>query len=124
MKTKRQNQISSQIQRELAQILLLHSEEPIFKKITIVGVDVSPDLEIAKIFVSVFEESKVEEAMAKLHQYASKLRHALAIKLNLRKTPKLNFYYDESILRGQKLSSLIDAAIAADSKHSQEQNEA
>lgn len=124
MKTKRQLQIASQVQRELAQILLLHTDEPIFKKITLSLVEVSPDLEFAKVYYTVFDPTQIKAAQTALQQAASRLRHALAVNLNLRKTPKLNFYYDESIQRGQKLSALIDQAIAEDSKFIQADDEA
>jgi ribosome-binding factor A len=124
MKTKRQLQISSQIKRELAQILLRMAQQPIFKRITIVGVEVSPDLAVAKVFFSVFDELDIDAALHALKDSAGTLRYALAKSLNLRNTPRLNFIYDATIKYGQKLSLLIDEAIEADAKLHEEQNEA
>lgn len=123
MKSTRQKQISSLIQRELAQVLLRHNEQPVFKMITLVGVEVSPDLAIAKVFFSVLDETKVDAALKALHNATGLLRHALAQNLNLRITPRLTFIYDESIVRGRELSALIDKAIAQDAQLHAKQTE-
>lgn len=113
---KRKRRIGELIQHELASVLLRHPEQPLFAQITITAANVSADLAHAKIFFSVFDDSKVEEATKALQQAAGFLRTALARNLNLRLTPRLNFVYDDSIKRGQRISELIDAAIASDEK--------
>jgi ribosome-binding factor A len=110
----RKKRIDESIRHELANILLRHPEQPLFKQITITAVDVSADLAVAKVFFSVFTDEKVKEATKVLQKAAWVLRKSLARSLNLRLTPRLNFIYDESIQRGQKIAELIDAAIAAD----------
>jgi len=117
---KRKKRIGEMIQHELAAILLHHPEQPLFVQITITTVNVSADLAVAKVFFSVFDDSKVDEAKKVLQQAAGFLRTALAHSLNLRLTPRLSFIYDDSIKRGQKISALIDAAIAADEKKPKE----
>lgn len=115
---KRKKRIEELIQRELGRILLTYPRNSLFSKITITAVNVSPDLAVAKIFFSVFDEISVEEVKKVLQIEAKFLRKSLARDLNLRLTPKLHFIYDESIKRARKLSDLIDAAIASDeSKH-------
>jgi ribosome-binding factor A len=113
---KRKRRIGELIQQELASVLLRHPEQPLFAQITITATNVSADLAVAKVFFSVFDDSKVAEATKALQQAAGFLRNVLARNLNLRLTPRLNFVYDDSIKRGQRLSELIDAAIAADEK--------
>jgi ribosome-binding factor A len=122
MKTKRQKQISKLIHRELAKVLLLHSEQPLFKIVTILDVDVSPDLTTAKVFVSIFDASKVDAALKALQNAAGQLRHALARGLNLRITPRLSFINDDSIKRGQELSALIDEAVSKDAQADNEKS--
>ena len=111
---KRKRRIEELIQRELGRVLLIHPKHPLFTKITITAVDVSPDLSTAKVFFSVFDEAKAEEAKKTLQNEMGFLRKSLAHNVNLRLTPRLNFIYDESIIRAQKLSELINAAVAAD----------
>ena len=112
----RKKRIDEAIKHELANILLRHPDQPLFKQITVTAVDVSADLSIAKVFFSLFSDEKVKEATQVLKQAAWFLRKALARGLNLRVTPRLRFIYDESIRHGQKMSELIDAAITADEK--------
>jgi ribosome-binding factor A len=113
---KRKKRIGELIQRELANILLRHPEHPIFKQISVTNVNVSADLAVAKVFFSVFDDSKVKEAEETLKQAAFFLRKTLAHNLNLRLTPRLSFVYDDSIKRGQMISELIDKAIASSEK--------
>ena len=111
---KRKRRIEEQIQRELGRVLISYPHHPLFTKITITAVNVSPDLAVAKIFFSVFDEVNVEEAKKVLESEAKFLRKTLAHTINLRLTPRFNFIYDESIKRSKRLSDLIDAAIASD----------
>jgi ribosome-binding factor A len=60
---------------------------------------------------------EIEESVKALNKAAGYLRTLLAKQMSLRIIPKLTFRYDNSIARGQYLSSLIDHAIAADSEH-------
>lgn len=111
---KRKRRIEELIQGELGMILLSYPKESIFNKITITGVDVAPNLSVAKVFFSLFDEVNVEDAKKILQGENKFLRKSLARILNLRLTPKLNFIYDDSIKRGRALSELIDSAIAND----------
>lgn len=124
MHSKRQRQIGEQIQRELAVTFLRHPEKPFFTQVTVVGCEVSPDLAIAKVYISVFNDAQKEQAIQALTSSAGFLRKILAHNLNLRVTPRLIFIYDESIRYGQKLDSLIAEAVAEDEKkHKVDSNE-
>ena len=116
----RKKRIEEQIQRELGKILLSHPKHPLFIKITITAVDVSPDLANSKVFFTIFDSKDVKEAIDVLKNETGFLRKSLAHNLNLRLTPKLNFVYDESTIKAQKLSALIDNAIAEDEKRNNE----
>lgn len=111
----RMQRIATLIQHELAQNIL-QIPNPVLKTISITEVRVSPDLSHAKIFFSIFDEKNAPEALKILNTQAKQLRHILAQNLNLRKTPELHFVYDESIIKGQKLSALIDSAVESDAK--------
>jgi ribosome-binding factor A len=63
------------------------------------------------------DKLEIEESIKALNNAAGYLRTLLASRLSLRITPRLTFHYDESVARGQYLSSLIDRALAADSQH-------
>jgi ribosome-binding factor A len=111
---KRKRRIEELIWHELGKILISHPKRSLFTKITITAVSVAPDLAVAKVFFSVFDEINVKEATKALHDESKFFRKTVARTLNLRVTPRFIFIYDESIKRSRKLSDLIDAAIFDD----------
>ena len=80
-------------------------------------VEVSRDLAYAKVhvtFVGEKSEAEIEEAIRALNGAAGYLRKLLASSIKMRKTPQLNFLFDESGRRGQQLSALIDYAVSSE----------
>lgn len=121
----RQVRIADQIQRSLAQLIPQELGDPRIGMVNINSVDVSPDYANAKVFVTFVnrtEPKEIRDAIGALNKAASFLRSQLAKQLNSRSTPRLNFAYDEATVGGQKLSRLIDEAVAADRKHHDEEN--
>jgi ribosome-binding factor A len=91
--------------------------------VSITDVEVSRDLSHAKVFVTKLGLEKKEDAketLAVLNRAGGFLRSQIAKDSTMRITPTLRFYFDESIFRGQSLSSLIDTARAKDREMSGE----
>ena len=102
--------INSEVQREMSQIIRDGIKDPRVHPMTsVTGVEVTPDLKYAKVFVSVLgsEEDK-EKTMEGLKKSASFARGQLARKMNLRYTPELTFVFDNSIEYGVNMSKRID----------------
>jgi len=115
----RAQRVADQIQRELAELLRLHLKDPRVGMVTITAVDVSPDLNNARVLFTHFAGAEKAEAAAQVLQHAAGyLRTELAHRLKLYSVPRLQFAYDSSIESGLKLSKLIDDAIEDDRKHS------
>ena len=84
---------------------------------SITELSVSRDLATCKAYVSFvgdYTDEQIKDAMTALGGAAGYLRSLLAGSLKLRTTPKITFIYDDSGIKGQRLSALIDRAIAAD----------
>jgi ribosome-binding factor A len=118
----RSRRVADEIQRELAEIIRLELKDRRVGMITITGVEVTHDLEHAKIFVTSLAtgqsaETSHEEVLHALRHAAGFLRSQLAQRMKLRMVPQLTFAYDESVERGMHLSQLIDQAIAEDATH-------
>lgn len=116
----RTQRVSDQLQKELARFIQQDIKDPRLGMVTVSGVDVTRDLAYAKVFVTFLgEEDKdaIAEQLEVLNKAAGFLRSLLAKSIKLRIMPQLRFHYDESITRGQYLSSLIDKAINEDSQH-------
>lgn len=136
----RVQRVADQIQRDLATLIQTEVDDPRIGMVSITGVEVSRDLAYAKVFVTVMnsltDDSEVNESTLKepgdldrkevednikaLNQASGYLRTLLAKRLQLRSVPKLKFFYDSSLERGQRLSSLIDEALQADRKRQQD----
>jgi ribosome-binding factor A len=100
METKRQKQINELLRRQFSMVLMEEGSY-IFEKamVTVTRAVVSPDLQNAKIYVSVFNTENKSEVMASLDEHLHQLRHALAKRVGkqLRRIPEIAFYLDESL---------------------------
>lgn len=117
----RTQRVADFLKRELATTLQQEFRDPRLGMVSITDVDVSRDLSYAKVYVTVLgkdSEEEAKESIAVLNNAAGFLRTQVARSNNARVTPKLRFYYDSSVVRGQYLSGLIDKAVAADKKRS------
>ena len=89
--------------------------DPRLPECIVEDVVVSRDLSYAKIYVSSpVEDVNEQEIIAVFMNAAGFLRSALAKSLNLRKTPELQFHYDNSFKNARKIEALIHKACASD----------
>ncbi len=109
----RAQRIAEQIRHELADILMRELKDPRIHDVTLTAVEVSPDLEHAKVWFTLLRGDAVEVGKALGHA-SGYLRTELAHRLRMRTVPRLAFQYDESVERASRLSKLIDEAVAAD----------
>lgn len=101
--------INEELQKELSLLIQQEVKDPRIDTLASVSkVEVTTDLKMAKVFVTVLAEDKKESTMKGLKNAASFLRNRLAKNLNLRNTPELFFYLDESYEKGLYMSNLID----------------
>jgi ribosome-binding factor A len=95
--------------REVLSESLGDLKDPRIGFVTITGVETSPDLRHAKVFVSVLGSAKKREAtISGLNSSHGVLQAALATELRMKRTPQLTFEYDPTVERGVRLSALID----------------
>lgn len=112
----RARRIAEQIRHELADILRRELKDPRVHDVTITAVEVTSDLEHAKIWFTMLIGDR-EEVRKALGHAAGFLRTELSHRLRLRSVPKLVFVYDESVERGAYMSQLIDRVVAEDKQH-------
>lgn len=107
----RGERIGAELLRELTG-LLRRAKDPRLGEITLHEVRVSRDLAHAKVFFTCFpmDESAAEQQQLLNRNLAGFLRHELSRTARLRTVPQLTFVHDESVLRGERLSALIDQA--------------
>lgn len=84
-------------------------KDPRIGFVTITGVEASPDLRFAKVYVSVLgSERKRVATLAGLESAHGVLQRRVSRELRLKRTPLLTFQYDPTVERGVRLSKLID----------------
>src|ERR671923_279254 len=84
-------------------------KDPRIGFVTVTGVETSPDLRQATVYVSVLgSERKRRASLAGLESSHGVLQGAVNRQLRLKRTPQLTFEYDPTIERGVRLSRLID----------------
>ncbi|OBA00318.1 MULTISPECIES: 30S ribosome-binding factor RbfA [Halomonadaceae] len=123
---KRTDRVADQLQKELAVLIQREVKDPRLGMVTVSGVTVSRDLGYADIYVTLLGEQdaeRIKENLQVLKRAAGFLRSQIAKRIKLRHVPELRFHFDESVVRGQQLSSLIDEAVSTD-RARQEQDDA
>jgi ribosome-binding factor A len=118
----RTDRIADVIQKELAQIIQKEMKDPRVGLVTIAGVKVSKDLAYAKIFVSVMNEEHADETIKTLNKAAGFFRALLAKRIQIRVMPNLSFVYDDTTIKANRLSKLIDDAVAKDKSSDPEED--
>lgn len=95
--------------REVLSESLAALKDPRIGFVTITGVDTSPDLRSATVYVSVLGSARKREAtLVGLNSSHAVLQAVVNRELHLKRTPQLSFEYDPTIERGMRLSRLID----------------
>ena len=108
MTTDRMRRVNESVRQVLSESLG-DLKDPRIGFVTVTGVETSPDLRHAKVFVSVLGSAKKRDAtISGLNSSHGVLQAALAKELRLKRTPQLTFEYDPTVERGVRLSALID----------------
>lgn len=124
----RPQRVSQELQKEIAIILQREIKDPrLGMMVTVSGVDVSRDLAYAKVFVTFLEDKDEDAIKAALHvlsEAAGYIRSLLGKAMRLRIVPELTFFYDNSLIEGMRMSTLVTNAVKNDvARHSSDDNE-
>ncbi len=108
---RRVSRVAELIRREVSQMLLngIKDDRVGSGMVSVTDVDVSGDLQHAKIYVSIYGSDEArEETMAGLKSATGYVRSELGSRVRLRRTPEVIFLEDRSIERGNKVLSLLN----------------
>lgn len=108
--TRRTERVGEELRSELARLLREEATDPRLRLVTVLRVDVAPDLTRADVFWSTIERDEhpsVEQVAAGLASAASFLRRRLAQELPLRRTPSLQFRFDPSLSLGDHTLAIL-----------------
>jgi ribosome-binding factor A len=112
--TERMRRVNEAV-RQVLSASLGELKDPRIGFVTVTGVQTSPDLREARVFVSVLgSEKDRKRALEGLAAAHGVLQARLGTELRMKRTPLLTFEYDPSVERGVRMSQLIDELIPDD----------
>lgn len=105
---KRADRVGCVIKKELSELLLTKIQDPRLAIVTIMDVEVSDDLGLAKVYFSAPPGSNYREALAGFKSAYGFLRRELGARVELKYMPEIRFYYDDTYNRAAKLEQILD----------------
>ncbi len=108
MPSSRPERVGGQIRTEITEMLSREIKDPGIGFVTVTDVKVSADLQHARVYYTTLGDEKGRRDSARaLDRAAPFIRRQLAHRLRLRRTPELQFFFDDSIERHDRLERIL-----------------
>ena len=110
MESTRQKKVSRQLLKDLSEILQLKGRNIIGTSlVSVTVVRISPDLSVARVYISVFSTEEKEALLKRMNQQSYAIRKKLGerIRNQMRKVPELKFFLDDSVDYSQQIDDLL-----------------
>jgi len=105
----RPDRVADQIRDELASLLARDVHDPGIGFVTLTRVQVSPDIQQARIFYTVLGDEKTRKDSGRALERATPfLRRQIGRRLRLKRVPELRFQYDDSIAGQDRIDQILD----------------
>jgi len=108
MSSHRVDKVERLIKEEVSLIFLEKLQDPEYGFLTITNVKVSPDLRIAKVYLSVLEKEKRELILDRLQPKIGFIRSELAHRIRIKFIPELKFFLDDTLDYVEKIDEIIE----------------
>jgi ribosome-binding factor A len=106
--SQRASRVGDQIREEIADLLAREVHDPGVGFLTITRVEVTADLQIARAFYTTMGDAKARQQSARALERATPfLRRQLGRRLRLRRIPELQFLFDESVERQDRIERIL-----------------
>jgi ribosome-binding factor A len=104
----RPSRVGDQLRAELSDLLTREVHDPGIGFLTITHVKVSPDLQLARVYYTTLgTDAARRDSGRALGRAAPFLRRQLGHRLRLKRVPQLEFFFDESIERGDRIEQIL-----------------
>lgn len=104
----RTGRVGEQIKKEISSMIQTELKDPRVGFVTVTGVDVTGDLSLARVYLSILgSEEQKEETLHAIGRAKGFLRTELGRRVRLRHTPDIEFRFDSSIEYGSRIESLL-----------------
>lgn len=109
MESTRQAKISRLLQKDLSEIFRMQTAKTHGVIVSVSTVRTSPDLSVAKVYLSIFPSDKSKEILDNIEASSKTIRYELAqqVRFQLRKVPELQFYLDDSLDYIENIDKLL-----------------
>ena len=109
METTRRNRVSRLIQKDLSEIFLLQTKAMNGVLVSVSAVRISPDMSIARVYLSVFPSEKSQEIVKNINDNMKSIRFELGTRVRhqLRIIPELKFFVDDSLDYVERIDELL-----------------
>jgi ribosome-binding factor A len=110
MEYRRSDRVADLLRSEIAELLLRRVKDPRVNDVTVTGVEVTADLQHAKVFYCVMgahagrEKKSTAEGLSKARGF---IRLELGKRLHMKFVPQIEFHYDTSFEYGDKIERLL-----------------
>lgn len=112
---KRTDRINEQLRQEIALLIRDEVKDPRVGLITVTAVETSPELDHARVFVTVLgAEDEQQEALDGLRSAAAFVRAQLGRRLHMRRIPELHFQLDRVVEEAARIERLLREALPAE----------
>ena len=110
MDNKRIQKIERQIQKDLSEIFLTQTRHLPGVMVTVTHVRISPDLSVARVYLSIFPSDRGTELMENIHKNGKAIRYELGVRIGkqIRRIPELAFFLDDSINYLENIDNLLN----------------
>ena len=122
-KTRRTSRVGENVRDALAQVLRTDLKDVNIGWSSISEVEVSPDLQYARVYMTGLKEEETKEAVEALRKVAGKVRHLLGKRIHLRYTPELDFRYDETAMRALRVETILREVMPGETNEDKEDSE-
>ena len=106
-KTRRTSRVGEMVRDALVEVLRHDLKNVDIGFTSITGIDVSPDLHFARVYMSGLSEEQTRDAVEQLQHARGAARRFLGQRIRLRYTPELDFKYDDTAMRASRIESIL-----------------
>lgn len=105
---KRADRVSDLLKKEISGLLLREVKDPHIGFITITDVEVSKDLQVAKVYYTILgDEKQLRESAQALNRASRFIKRQLGKRLRMRYIPDIIFKYDHSLEYGNRIDDIL-----------------
>ena len=109
MASTRPSRVGDQLRAEISDLLAREVHDPGIGFLTITHVHVSPDLQVARVYYTTLGDAKARQDTSRaLGRATPFLRRQIGSRVRLKRVPQLEFFFDESIERGDRIERILN----------------